>query len=233
LDPVTAAQEAPAEESAQPLAPEVGAVVLANPIAGTATLPPVTCPTGRNKGEPVGEGYIFKISGKCLETATVALAPAMKITDVLFPDGEVRLEFKVVSGHERASFILGFRDQGDPTTVSLDNYQAIVLPGLGWAALNRGGSTELVVRLDLAGQLARDDWNSVAVRALGPELWFFVNDQLVGQTSDATYDSGRIFFALRRLGDPNDGAESAAVIRNLLVSRLTDADPARAPVIQQ
>jgi hypothetical protein len=230
------AQEAPQppEESApSPELPELGPVLFAKSLTGASTFPSWTCPTGRNTAESVGEGHIFKVRGKCNDDDSIA-AIGLKLTDILFPDGEVRLEVKVVSGHPRASFILGFRDQGEPGTISSDNYQAVVVPGLVSAALVRGsagGNTPLLVREDVAEVLARDDWNSVAVRSRGSDLWFLLNDQLVGYATDSSFDSGRIFFALRRLADPNDTTESAAVIRNFRVSRLAAGDPARVPAM--
>jgi hypothetical protein len=148
----------------------------------------------------------------------------ISLNRLVFPDGEARLEFKVVSGHDRGGFILSVRE-GPPGT----GYAAAIAPALGVAAL-LGGNTQLGARNDLAEIMSRDDWNSIAIRARGPDLWLLVNDQLVGQASDPRFDSGRLSFALRRLGDPNDEPETAAVIRNLRISRLADGDPARAPV---
>jgi hypothetical protein len=210
-------------------APDIGPAIVAD--STLATFPSFTCPTGRNKQEPVGEGYIFKVTGPCYEGAPVALA-LLKITDIVFRDGEVRFELKVVTGQERASFIVGFREQRPGIESSADNYQAILLPGLGWATLFRGESA-LVVRKDLGSALSRDDWNTVAVRASGPNMWLLVNDQLVAQATDSAYDQGFFFFALRRTGELNDSAETAAVIRNIRISRLASGDPARAPAIQK
>lgn len=172
---------------------------------------------------------MIKITGRCEEEQPFA-SLAMKIASIIFPDGEVRIEAKIVSGHERAIFFLGFRDQGDRLITSRDNYSASVAPRLGSAILSRS-NTSLVSRRDLSELLAPDDWNSLAVRARGADLWVFVNDQLVAQASEPTFDSGRIFFGLQRLGDLADTAESAVVIRNLRVSRLSTGDPARAPTL--
>ena len=221
----TEPDQAPAPSTA---APEVGPVVVTD--ATLATFPTSTCPTGRNKSEPVGEGYIMKVTGPCYEGAPVAVG-LLKITDIIFPDGEVRLDLKVVTGQDRASFILGFREQLPGLDVASDNYQAIVLPGVGWAMLFRGESP-LVSRKDLGGVLSRDDWNTVAVRTRGPDIWMLVNDQLVAQARDSAYDRGYLFLALRRIGEVADSPETAAVLRNIRISRLASEDPARTPAIQ-
>jgi hypothetical protein len=222
-----ASERAIAQDSPSAEAPQVGAVVFADPIAGSPGWPSGSCPTGRNKGEPVGEGYIFKVTGPCREGEDLG-SIALKRKDILVPDGEVRVDVKIVSGHERAGFFIGFRDQGEPGSPSAEHYEAAIAPALGLGILARG-ATSLVVRRDLAPAFSRDDWNTLALRALGPRLWVLVNGQLIVQASDPSWDSGRVFFALVRLGDVNDGAESAAVIRNLTVSSLAAGDPARAP----
>src|SRR5262249_13204291 len=111
-------------------------------------------------------------------------------------------------------------------------YQAAILPALGWGNLLQGETT-LVVRKDLGSVLSRDDWNTVAVRARGNDLWILVNDQVVAQANNSKYDRGRIWFALRRMGDINDPPETAAVFRNLRISGLASGDPSRVPAVQQ
>ena len=204
--------------------PDVGAMFFSDPtfsIFGS-----FKCPSGRNTSEPVGEGYILKVTGKCDDESTIALAFNW-ITDLLVPDGEVRFDFKVVTGHDRASVILGFRTQSD-----FRDYEAAIVPGSGLAGLYRGDKL-LAARRDLSSVISRDDWNTLAVRMRGSDLWLLVNDQLVLQANDSTYDRGHVSFALRRMGDINDSPETAAVLRNLRVSSLATGDPSRAPSEQQ
>lgn len=210
-------------------APDVGAPLFTSPTF--SFFGPYTCPTGRNKSEPVGEGYIFKVTGRCSDGAQMDGLAAM-INDVNFADGEASLDVKVVSGFDRANFVLGFRDQSKDTSISSANYQAMVLPGLGAAELHRSGNNVLANRKDLGGVLSRDDWNTVAIRARGPDFWLMINGQLVIQASDANYDRGHLFFALLRLGNLDDPSETAAVIRNLRVSPLAAGDPTRVPAAQ-
>ena len=204
--------------------PDVGAVVLTD--ATFAGFGPYTCPSGRHKSEPVGEGYILKVTGKCSDTAALPLIGA-RVSSVSFPDGEIRLDFKIVSGHDRARFNLGFRVQPDYA-----DYQVVVTPALNSASLFGNSNDPLAFRQDLSGVMSRDDWNTLAVRARGSELWVLLNDQLVLQGNDPTYDRGVTVFGLRRLGDVNDEPETAAVIRNLRISALANSDPEQSPRLQ-
>jgi uncharacterized protein DUF3105/3-keto-disaccharide hydrolase len=210
--------------------PDIGSPMFTDPTF--SVYPPYTCPNGRMKFEHVDEGYILKVTGTCWESPSLSESPSvalglLRIKDLVLPDGEARFDFKVVSGQDRASVILGFREQPDAFS-----YQAVVLPGLGEADLYRG-NTALAIRKDVGSAISRDDWNTLAVRVRGNDLWVLVNDQLVLQANDPTYDRGRLTFSLRRLGDVNDPPETAAVFRNLRISPLANGDPSRVPMFQQ
>jgi Domain of Unknown Function (DUF1080) len=197
--------------------PDVGQVLLEDPLTAPGSLTPGRCPTGRNVGQFVGEGFILKVTGKCSENDAVAIAAPPPIKGLTFSDGEVRLDVKAVSGHDRVAFVLGVRGQ----TPAAGSYQAIVMPGRGAAALTTG-SSDVAGRTGLGGRLAPDGWNSVAVRAHGPNLWVLLNDEPILSTTDPAYQSGSVFIGLRRLGDANDSSESAVVVRNLKVSSLAE-----------
>lgn len=64
------------------------------------------------------------------------------VDDVMFADGEVRFEFKVVTGHDRASVILSFRQQADGA-----DYRAVIVAGLGWGGLVRVATRSSVARI--------------------------------------------------------------------------------------
>jgi hypothetical protein len=197
--------------------PDVGQVVLEDPLTAPGSLSPGRCPTGRNVGQFVGEGFILKVTGKCSENDAVAIAAPPPIEGLNFSDGEVRLDVKAVSGHDRVAFVLGVRGQ----TQAAGSYQAIIMPGRGAAALTTG-SSDVAGRTGLGGRLAPDGWNSLAVRAQGPNLWVLLNDEPILSATDATYQSGSVFIGVRRLGDANDSSESAVVVRNLRVSSLAE-----------
>jgi 3-keto-disaccharide hydrolase len=231
IDQASAAWQTAPEPTPRPPSalPEVGAVVLADPMF--APFGPFACPTGRVRSEPVGEGYIIKVTGRCTPEAPAA-GQVLWLTDVLFPDGEVRFDVKVVTGQPRAGVSLGFRYQTHPDRESWDEaYQAVFLPGSGAAALVVG-SRVLVQRRDLGTVLSPDDWNTIAVRARGTGFWVLVNDQLVMEASDSTYDRGHLFFGLRRTGELDDPPETAAVFRNLRIARLIEGDADHAPTLQ-
>ena len=232
LTPPTVAQETEPESApdrsptysghqAVPEPPRVGDVILHDDLVGPGVLTAGRCETGRNVGEFVGEGYIMKVTGKCRDDAPIAAVLPPPIRDLSFPDGEVRIETKAVSGQDRASFILWVRGQAEAPGA----YEIVMLPARGIVALLRFGGgppVALAERGDLASFLARDDWNSLAVRARGPDLWVLVNDQPVLAARDETYDHGTVSVGLRRTDNPDDNAETAVVVRNLRISRLAD-----------
>jgi len=208
-------------------APAVGQALLEDPLTAPGAAVAYRCPTGRNAGEFVGEGLLLKVTGKCRDQDTSAFAPTPLI-GITLPDGEIRVEVRAVSGHERATFLIDFRIQSDPVR----GYVVYFLPARGVALLRRiegGQEIPLAARIDLAALLAPDGWNSLAVRAKGPDLSVLVNDRLVLSASDPKYDTGAMGLAVSRLGDVNDDAETAMIVRNLRVSALADGSPARVP----
>lgn len=200
--------------------PPVGATILNDSLASPGVIPAtLSCPTGRNVGEFVGEGYIFKVSGRCLDGHPLAFASTPPLSDLEVPDGEIQIEVKVVSGQDRAVLVLLFRTGRDP----FRSYVLLVHPGLGGAQLQKeehGTVVPLARRFDLAGRLSRDDWNRLAVRLHGESIWVLLNDEPILSASDASIDTGRVGFGVGRIGGLDDRAESAAVFRNLRISSL-------------
>src|SRR3712207_1318424 len=92
LVPMTAAQDAP---------PDLAGTVIDDPLTAPGLVRASRCPTGKNSREFVGEGYLLKVTGKCTDSATTAGVSSF-IEGLTFPDGEVRLELRAVSGVERA-----------------------------------------------------------------------------------------------------------------------------------
>ena len=206
---------------AVPDPPELGEAILEDDLIGPGLLLAGPCPTGRDVTEFVGEGFILKVAGRCRDEAPTAAIQPPVIVYLDFPDGEVRIEARAVSGQERVSFVLAVRGQTDAP----GGYQAIMEPGRGVVALSTFGGgqfTDLAQRGDLAGSMAPDGWNSLAIRARGSDLWVLVNDEPVLFASNADYARGAVRIALRRLGNPDDEPESAVVVRNLRVARLAE-----------
>ena len=142
------------------------------------------------------------------------------IPDLVVPDGEIRLEAKTVSGHDRAGLSIAFRGRNDP----LGAYELDVHPTQGGAALLKGQANapavQLALRGDLAGRISRDDWNEYAIRLDGPNIWILLNGQPILSASDPMLDRGWVSFGVHRLGSPDDNPETAMVFRNLRIARL-------------
>jgi hypothetical protein len=239
LAPVVLGQEevAAAERAAGPAAwpdsqlpqpPSLGPAILEDPLTAPGVMGPRSVsPTGLGVHEVVGEGRIFKVAGPLREGAqTAGLTHA--IAGLTVPDGEFRVEAKVVGGQERTQLVLWFRDQGP----GQDGYLASVDPAHGKAQLLYKVGNEyrvLAERSDLASLLAPGDWNSLAVRLRGPDLWLLVGETPILSASEPSLGTGRVSIGLNRLGSLADREEAAAVFRNLRVSGLAEGDPARLP----
>jgi hypothetical protein len=202
--------------------PGVGAPVLEDVLTGPGALPAsVFCPTDRNQREFVGEGVIIKVTGPCISESTSSAMGSGEVAGLDIPDGEVRVDFKLVSGAERARVAV-------PVRLSVvDNCYAGYMPaitGQGAAGIIKldgcGQSLTLASRGDLADRVRDDDWNSLTVRLEGANMWLFLNDELIVSVVDGGFDHGGLTLHLTRLGDVNDTAETAVVFRNLRVSQL-------------
>jgi hypothetical protein len=217
------------------------------------SIPPFICGTKRAGVDYIGEGLRIKLTGRCNNNVFVA-AVGPTVRGLTFVDGEVRMEVKAVSGAGRARLGINARNQPfgpgsltSPETVP-ESYAVAIEPGTGRGLIGNPPHA-ITNRTDLAGVIAIEDWNTVALRAKGTEFWLLVNDQPVLYSSDTSPESGDVSFSLLRLtpaagqidveareriqDDPEDTTEVAAVFRNLKVSALAEGDPARAPVYQR
>ena len=89
----------------------------------------VSCISAKNIAEFVGEGFIIKIAGRCRPEATQAAIWLPSIPGLEIPDGEVRLEAKVVSGGDRTTLWIHVRERMDPA----QHLYLAVTPGRGLA----------------------------------------------------------------------------------------------------
>ncbi|MFN8632658.1 MAG: family 16 glycoside hydrolase [Chloroflexota bacterium] len=208
--------------------PPVGDVIVEDSLTAPGAIPGrLDSVTGRNVGEFVGEGYIMKVTGRFREDSQTAGIGGI-IPELVVPDGEIRIEMKVVSGHDRALAYISFREQTDPPAF----YEVNLAPSVGLAFLGRSVPNDLkmlplATRSDLRGRMSRDDWNQFAVRLDGPNIWILLNGEPILSVADSARDSGRVGIGVMRAGDLNDNAESAVVFRNLRVSRLAPRPPAQ------
>ena len=208
--------------------PAVGRVIHEESLTEQGIIPSGTCPTGKGRGEVVGEGFLIALRGKCNDTDSgVSAGPILRGLNV--PDGEVRFEFKVVGGFERSSVALFMRRTGEP----FGTYGFFIAPGRGAAALSKyaGGreSNLLAQRSGLADLLRRDDWNVMSVRVMGSSLWLVLNDQPVLSAEDGDHQGREVGLTVGRLGNVDDEDEVAVVFRNFRLSAIEGAPDDRAP----
>lgn len=200
--------------------PEVGDVLLDDPLTAPGALRAGGCPSRRNVGQFVGEGFRLSVTGRCEESSRTASVSPGNIRGLDVGDGEVWVEVRAVAGQDRVSFFLGMRAQGDP----FGSYEAVLQPASGRAALLRVDSEGVIIlaqrTTDLDPLRAAGDWNSLAIRARGANLWVLLNDEPILSAVDSTHAAGSAYMGLSRIGSPDDDAESAVISRNLRVSAL-------------
>src|SRR4051794_38268471 len=96
---VSLASVALSQESLVP--PELGDVVLADPLTATGPLRAAGCATGRNRTDFISEGFRQKVTGRCSESSTVA-GIRTTVNGLSIADGEIATEAQVLEGAERA-----------------------------------------------------------------------------------------------------------------------------------
>lgn len=209
-----------------PTPANVAGGVYTNGLAGPEPFPVGVCPTEKAMGENVGEGYKMTVRGRCLpEFATADVA--VPATGVSLWDGDVALDFKVVAGAERAGLALFAR------YVDRAGIGTRIRPGTGEIVIFKragGTSTTLASRTDPAVFPDQSDWQRLALRLRGGEVWVLVNDKPVLYASDILDQNGAIMLQVLRDGDVDDEAEVAVVFRDLTLSTVDGSTPERGPV---
>jgi hypothetical protein len=218
--------------AAQDVPPELGDVILEDPLSAPGVPAMFTCQTGRQKRELANDGLTFVVSGGCQTDGDFPGTGINVRNNLTVADGEVRVDFRQLSGLDRTQVQIFLRTRNQP---SFNGYGATLTPTRG--TLDLGVSTDegfkmLGRRTDLASVLRVDDWNTFAVRARGQNFWIFLNDQMVLAASDASLDNGIANVVVRRSGqaDAADTQEVSAVLRNLRVSAIAGGEQARMPV---
>jgi hypothetical protein len=202
-----------------------GRPALEDPLTAPGALRAVLCPTGRSGGEFIDEGFRIYVTGRCDERHGRAGAIIAPFRNLTFGDGELRLEFRFTSGRERARLHLVVR--GQETTLGGSGYMATLDPASGQLDLEVATNSRAQdTRSATAGSslISPDGWNSLVVRARGPDVSILVNDRPFefGRLSPRFPDSGYVSVLLVRMGDPDDPEETAVVLRNLRVSQQPD-----------
>jgi hypothetical protein len=221
----SAESQRPAADPAIPAPPAVAAGVFQDALTDSRIFRPGRCPTMWAGGDLVAEGYKLTVVGLCFEDASVAdvTVPARGVT---VGDGDVALDFKVLAGEARVAVSLYVRNR-DRKFVG-----ASVNLGAGQATLFRtddGNITTLVSRDDIGGLVNPTDWNRLAIRVSGHDLGLLLNDEPALYATDALDQVGNVGLRALREGDKDDDQEAIVVFRDLTLSVLDGADPARAP----
>jgi hypothetical protein len=211
--------------------PNVGDAIYDGPFTGPGLANTYRCPTGRVETVTVGEGYMQKVSGRCQDGQNFTNAGTGALKALQIGDGELRFEYRAVTGRDRLQLQARVRLQDHPTNSV--GYVVVIQPNRGLLELRRQtapneGAT-IDARLDLAERLQTDDWVSIAASVQGPNLFVSLNDEPMLAAYDTTFDRGSVQFATIRLGHLDDAAETAVVMRNLRVSSLSGGAEDRAP----
>jgi hypothetical protein len=221
-----------------PPTPAVGAVVLEDALAGPTLFQPFTCQTGHGGWEYVDDGMRISLTGACSEGDGVA-AIAVPLRGLTMIDGEVSIQARLLTGAERVRIGINTRAQPAAPRAPRAGHAAAFEPGGGRGFV--GPTLSTIRQVDLGSSVAKDDWNTLAIRLQGPNVWLLVNDQPAAFISDGSVDRGDVLLNFVRLNgasggmdnDPDDSSEVAAAFRNLRVSALADGDPTRAPIYQK
>jgi hypothetical protein len=203
--------------------PPLGEIFLEDSLTSPSVVPGGSlCATRKNKREFIAEGYLFSVSGRCTEQSTGAEMVMPLVSGLDVPDGEVRVEYKPLTGADRARVYLYTRVSLAPDNCNR-GYLARMQPASGFSFFFSPGCatiSPLVQRSDVQGRVTPDDWNSISIRMDGPNFWVFHNDELLLSVAEGSADRGSVQLRLARTGDAADEYEAAVVFRNLRITRL-------------
>lgn len=228
--PALAPPEKPAAfDPTLPAPPEVTGGVWENRLTNADVFPAGQCHTGEARGEVTGEGFQIMVNGRCIddsETADVAL-PGRGIS---IQDGDLAMDFRIVSGAQRAQISVYVRN----TSGKLIG--ATFAPTAGEAKLFSfadGAMTIIASRTDAQELAIPTDWNRLAVRVRGSELWMLVNDDPILYAPSVLDERGGVGIRVLREGNPDDDDETVVIFRNLTISTVSGAAQGRAPSYSQ
>jgi hypothetical protein len=96
-----------------------------------------------------------------------------------------------------------------------------------------GSMSIITSRSDAQGLAIPTDWNRLAVRVRGGELWMLVNDDPILYASEVWSERGGVGIRVLREGNPDDEDETTVVFRNLTLSTVSGAGEGRSPTYSQ
>jgi hypothetical protein len=208
-----------------PAPPAVAAGVISDSLKTGAILPDGVCQTGYTLGDLIPDGLELTVLGRCpADQETPSLT--VQGRGVTVGDGDVALDFKVTNQAERARVNLYARERDGKlvmASLSFGTNEAMLVK-------REGGANSTIAKRGGLRELANPtDWNRLALRVLGNEAWVLLNDEPILYADGVADQVGGIGVGLLREGSPEDEAEAVVVFRDLTLSSLADADPARGP----
>jgi hypothetical protein len=209
--------------------PEVGEVILEDGLAAPGLPSMYTCPTGRVTRQFANDGLTIVASGGCQEPGGFAGSGIDGVGSLKFVDGEFRVEFRQLAGLDKTQLGINVRTSNQSGFSGYYSNLNVTRGTLNFGVSVNGQGKPLGQRNDLASLLKPDDWNTMAVRAQGPNFWVFVNDSMVLSATDASLDSGAANATVFRAGQPNaaDTQEISGALRNVRISAIAGGDDAR------
>jgi hypothetical protein len=222
--PPTIQAAAPAVQD-MPASPGLGATLFESALTGPEVFAPGSCPTGAAGGENVGEGFKLSVRGRCVAGANAANLPVPG-REITVWDGDLAIGFRVDAGAERAgiNFYVRIRDSAN----LLSAYLNLAAGHIELFRRENGVNTVVASRQDLGDFMDPTDWNRLALRLRGGQVWLLINDEPVLHASDMPDYSGGIGLGLVREGNIDDQDEVAVVFRDLVLSGLegpADVEP--------
>jgi len=217
---------------AQDAPPGLGDVILEDPLAAPGLPNMYTCPTGRVTRQFANDGLTITASGGCQMPEGFAGSGVDGFGSLRFVDGEFRVEFRQLGGLDRTQVGVNVRTNNQSGFSGYTTTLNLTRGTLNLGVSVNGQGKQLGSRNDLASIVKPDDWNSLAVRAQGPNLWVFVNDSMVLTATDSSLDSGAANGLVFRSGQPSaeDTQEVSGVLRNLKISAIAGGEQARMTV---
>jgi hypothetical protein len=204
-----------------PVPPGVAAGLFQSPLTGPDVFAPGTCPTGKASGENVGEGFKLTVRGRCVSESSSVNLP-VSARGITLWDGDIALDFKVVVGFPRAGVNLYVRNQDGRLMAAYVNLAA---GELSLFRRREGVNMTVASRRDLRELADFRDWNRLALRITGGEIWLLINDEPLLYSADVIDQSGGIGIGVVREGNVDDDGEVAVVFRDLTVSSLGAPEP--------
>src|SRR5829696_7205608 len=193
-----------------PEAPAQAETTFQSALTGPDVFEARTCPTGFASGQYVSEGLRLSVRGRCVQDAPAANLP-LPAPRISMYDNDVSVGFKVVAGANRAGLNLYARVRDSANLMAA--YLNVGGNKVELIRRDSGVNRTLTGRVDLKELIDPTDWNWLALRVRGREVWLLLNDEPVLYSGDALDQVGGIGLGVAREGSLTDTSEVAVVFR--------------------